>query len=70
MVNHICVCKSIGCSQAKEVADLYEKHYDGPELETEMDNFNNQKGRDAYTAIDTSSSKPSETAIKLRIQYG
>lgn len=42
------MCKSIGCSNAKIVADNHERYNPGPQKEHDMDYYNNQKGRDMY----------------------
>lgn len=43
------MCKSVGCSNAKIIADNHEKYNPGPQKEHDMDYHNNQKGRDMYT---------------------
>ncbi|EEM13454.1 hypothetical protein bpmyx0001_57290 [Bacillus pseudomycoides DSM 12442] len=42
------MCKSIGCSNAKIVADNHERYNPTEKKLHDMDYYNNQKGRDMY----------------------
>ncbi|MED1862538.1 hypothetical protein P4V41_03535 [Fictibacillus nanhaiensis] len=60
--------ESIGTGQAKEVADIHEEYNEGPQIEHDMDYFNNSKGRSAFTALENSGSSTSEANLKKRIK--
>lgn len=66
---NVLMTRDIGAGQAKEVADIHEEYNPGPSIEHNMDDFNNMRGRNAYTGSVTSDSGL-VTVIKSKVNSG